>query len=83
MTDFQMIYSFALVNIAIAAVLFVAISKKVESSMVDILVVLYEIFSTDSGGDVVQYRDGFLDEDGFPKIINSLDTDEDENLTDE
>ena len=83
MTDFQMIYSIALVNIAVTAILFVAVSKKIESSMVDILVVLYEIFSTDTGGDVVQYRDGFFDEDGFPKIINSLDADEDKNLTDE
>lgn len=81
MTDFQMIYSIALVNIAVAAILFVAVSKKVESSMVDILVVLYEIFSTDTGGDVLKFEDDF--DEKMAQLFVNLDNDEDEDLTDE
>lgn len=81
MTDFQMIYSIALVNIAVAAILFVAVSKKIESSMVDILVVLYEIFSTDTGGDVLKFEDDF--DEKMAQLFVNLDNDEDEDLTDE
>lgn len=76
-----MIYSFALVNIAVAAILFVAVSKKIESSMVDILVVLYEIFSTDTGGDVLKFEDDF--DEKMAQLFVNLDNDEDEDLTDE
>ena len=81
MTDFQMIYSIALVNIAVAAILFVTVSKKIESSMVDILVVLYEIFSTDTGGDVLKFEDDF--DEKMAQLFINLDNDEDEDLTDE
>lgn len=81
MTDFQVIYSIALVNIAVAAILFVAVSKKIESSMVDILVVLYEIFSTDTGGDVLKFEDDF--DEKMAQLFVNLDNDEDEDLTDE